>query len=297
VHADQGNESRSETGQGPSARGASVASLREFQTPSLEAVEQRRSQLWTRTTGALVAVVVGVLILSTWPQDQALSVPASTMRTMFLVLAAGFFAFSARQEMHLGRLSRMLTDERVLTAALTNRLHEVELLSQAGREMNAILEMPVLLGTILDTATDLLGAGGGSVMLLRDGELEIVQTRGRDDLLGRRVRLGEGVAGQVALRREPILIDGSVDRESFPGLAERAPYVDSSMSVPLIYGDRLVGVLNVNAPEGRAFTQHDLRALAVFAVPAAGALENAARFEAQRARAEAVARDATEVVR
>lgn len=288
-------EHRSEERESPPRGGASVASLRGFQTPSLEAVEQRRSQLVTRTTAALVAVVVGVLILSTWPQDQALSFPASTMRTIFLVLAAGFFAFSARQEMNLGRLSRMLTDERVLTAALTNRLHEVELLSQAGREMNAILEMPVLLRTILVTATELLEAGGGSVMLLREGELEIAQTSGRDELLGQRVRLGEGVAGQVALRREPILIDGTVDRVAFPGLAERAPYVDSSMSVPLIHADRLVGVLNVNAPEGHAFTQHDLRALAVFAGPAAGAIENATRFEAQRARAEALGLDATEV--
>jgi hypothetical protein len=294
VHGEQGNEAKGGSGR---ERGASVASLREFRTPSLEAVERRRSQLWKRTTAALVAVVIGVVILSTWPDDQALSMPASTMRTMFVVLAAGFFVFAARQELHLGRLSRMLTDERVLTAALTNRLHEVELLSRAGREMNAILELPALLRTVLQTATELLGAGGGSVMLLGDGELEIVETLGRDELLGERVRLGEGVAGQVALRREPILIDGVVDRERFPGLADREPYVDSSLSVPMIHGDRVVGVLNVNAPAGLGFTQHDLRALSVFAEPAAGALENAMRFEAQRARADAVERRGTEVAR
>ncbi len=122
-----------------------------------------------------------------------------------------------------------------------------------------------------------------------------MQTRGRDDLLGQRVRLGEGVAGQVALRREPILIDGVVDRQGFPGLAERDPYVDSSMSVPLIHQDRLVGVLNVNAPDGHAFTQHDLRALAVFAGPAAGAIENAARYEAERAQVTQL-RTETEVI-
>ncbi|MGZ8571568.1 MAG: GAF domain-containing protein [Actinomycetota bacterium] len=272
-----------EMGSGTVLRRAHVASLREFQTPSLEAVERRRSQLWIRTATALLVVLVGVVVTSTWPQGPAPSLPASTTRAILVVLAAGAFAFAARQEVHLGRLSRMLTDERVLTAALTNRLHEVEVLSEVGREMNSILEMTVLLRTILASATDLLGAGGGSVMLLRDGELEIVQMRGRDELLGQRVRLGEGVAGQVALRREPILIDGTVDREGFPGLAERDPYVDSSMSVPLIHQDRLVGVLNVNAPDGHAFTQHDLRALAVFAGPAAGAIENAARYEAERA--------------
>ena len=43
----------------------------------------------------------------------------------------------------------VLTNERVLTAALTNRLHEVSLLLDAGKQMNAVLELNELLDTIL----------------------------------------------------------------------------------------------------------------------------------------------------
>jgi len=261
---------------------ARVAGLRNFETPSLEAVERRRTQLWVRTAMGLIGVAAGLVIISRWPNEQLLVITAPTMRTAFLVIAGGFFVAAGLQEAHLGRLARALTDERVLTAALTNRLQEIELLLDAGREMSAILELPVLLDTILRSATDLLDAGGGSVMLMDKGELEVAKVQGRDEVLGSRVKLGEGVAGHVAMRREPIVIDGWADQELFPGLTEREPYVEHSMSVPLIDRGELYGVLNVNGPDGRPFTQHDLRALAVFAAQAAAAIANAQVYEAQR---------------
>ncbi len=89
----------------------------------------------------------------------------------------------------------MLTDERVLTAALTNRLHEVTLLLEAGKAMNAELELPAVIETILRSATDLLDANGGSVMLREDDDLVAVSVRGREEARGTRLKLGDGVAG------------------------------------------------------------------------------------------------------
>jgi GAF domain-containing protein len=263
-------------------RRAKVAALREFETPSLESIERRRAQMWVRTAVVLVIVVVGVGVLAGMSDDRAIVITADGMRSAFLAFGVAFAVWAAIQEHRFGRLARDLTDERVLTAALTTRLNEVEVLLAAGREMNAVLELPRLLETILRSATDLLGAGGGSLMLAQDAELVAVRVRGRQEALGTRIRMGDGVAGHVALRREPILIDGQVDPDVFPGLPERDPYVDSAMSVPLVHEDELLGVLNVNAPLGHAFTQHDLRALAVFAEQAAAAIANANRYEAER---------------
>jgi putative methionine-R-sulfoxide reductase with GAF domain len=264
-------------------REARIAGLREFTTPSLEAVERRRAQLWVRTAILLAASVAATAFVSTWPAGRVVTLDAGEIRTGLAVLAAAFVVFVAVEELHLGRLTRLLTNERVLTAALTNRLHEVELLLDAGRELSAVLELPVLLETILRSATELLGAGGGSVLLAHGDELVAATVRGREEARGARIRFGDGVAGHVALRREPILIHGHVDPHEFPGLADRAPYVESAMSVPIVHRDELLGVLNVNAALGRAFTQHDLRALAVFAEQAAAALANANLYEAERA--------------
>ncbi len=263
-------------------RDARITGLRDFETPSLEAVERRRVVMWVRTAGILIVVAIGVAFLSSWPEDRAVVLEASDLWVSILVAAAVAFASAAVKELYLGRLMRGLTNERVLTAALTNRLHQVELLLDASNEMNSVLELPVLVETILRSATELLDAGGGSVLLLEDGELVAACVRGREEAGGTRLKVGEGVAGHVALRREPILIQGHVDPCEFPGLADRAPYVESAMSVPLLHRDALHGVLNINAALGRAFNQHDLRALAVFAEQAAGAIANARLYEAER---------------
>jgi putative methionine-R-sulfoxide reductase with GAF domain len=263
-------------------RDARIAGLRDFQTPSLEAVEQRRRELWLRTAAALAVVAVLVVALSALP-DRGSSVSSSRALLAMLVLVGGFFLWSFHKETALERLTRSLTDERVLTAALTNRLHEVSLLLDAGKQMNAHLEMDELLDTILRSACELLDATGGSVMLVQETDLVSVCALGRDAAVGQRMRLGEGVAGYVAIRREPVLIDGHVDPELFPGLVVREPYVDSSMSVPLVHRAAPPPVLNVNAPIGRSFTEYDLRALAVFGEQAALAIANARLYEAERA--------------
>jgi putative methionine-R-sulfoxide reductase with GAF domain len=264
-------------------REAKVAGLRDFRTPSLEAVERRRLRLWLLTTIVLFAVAAGVLavVRPSSPSSQLLSEPL--LRLAVFALAVAFCVYAIEKEFRLGRTTRLLTDERVLTAALTNRLHEASLLLEAGRAMNSVLDLPELLQTVLRSACELLDANGGSVMLVDGDELVTLCVRGREEAVGARLRLGEGVAGHVALRREPVLIEGHVDPNEFPGLANREPYVESAMSLPLIHRDEVVGVLNVNAAAGRAFTEYDLRAVAVFAEQAATAVANARLYEAERA--------------
>jgi putative methionine-R-sulfoxide reductase with GAF domain len=219
-----------------------------------------------------------------WPSSYRRSRPTwHRRRQAVLAITGSFFLWAFHKEAALERLTRSLTDERVLTAALTNRLHEVSLLLDAGKQMNAHLELDELLDTILRSACELLDATGGSVMLVEETDLVTVCAIGRDVAVDQRMRLGEGVAGYVALRREPVLIDGQADPDLFPGLADRAPYVESSMSTPLVHRAELQGVLNVNAPIGRSFTEYDLRALAVFTEQAALAIANARLYEAERA--------------
>jgi putative methionine-R-sulfoxide reductase with GAF domain len=264
-------------------RDARVAGLRDFETPSLEAVEARRRQLWRRTATGLVAVAFLSLALTVIPSEDVSWLGAGRAQVVVLLAAGLFFVLAFEKEAALGRLTRTLTDERVLTAALTNRLHEVSLLLDAGKQVAEVLDLDELLDTVLRSACELLDATGGSVMLVEQTDLVTASVLGRDVEVGQRTRLGEGVAGYVALRREPVLIDGHVDAERFPGLVEREPYVDSSMSVPLVHRAELQGVLNVNAPLGRRFTEYDLRALAVFSEQAAVAITNARLYEAERA--------------
>ena len=262
---------------------ARVVGLRGLQIPSLEAVERRRLQLWIVTAVLLVSVAVGAALLSLWPNTPVRSlITPSVLRFAVVLVSVSFCAYAIEKEMHLRRLSRLLVDERVLTVALQNRLHEVSLLLDAGKAMNSVLELPAVLDSILRSAIELLDGRSGSIMLRDGDELVSACVQGNDGARGRHLRIGDGVAGQVASTREPLLIAGDVDPYRFQGHETRTQVVDSAMSVPLEARGELLGVLNVNADTERDFSEYDLRALSLFAEQAAGAIANANLYETER---------------
>jgi hypothetical protein len=107
---------------------ARIVGLRDFSTPSLEAVEHRRIQLWILSSIMLVSVSIGVVVLSIWPSAEGSSVSSGALPWGIVLMSIGFCAYAIDKERHLQKLSRVLTDERVLTAALSNRLRELSLL-------------------------------------------------------------------------------------------------------------------------------------------------------------------------
>jgi signal transduction histidine kinase len=264
-------------------REARVVGLRDFRSPSLEAVERRRMQLWIVTTVLLVVVSGGVALLAWMP---VASLPRiltpRTLRGGVVIVTIAFCAYAIEKEFHLRKLSRLLVDERVLSTAFSNRLHEVTLLLEAGRAMNSVLDLERVLEVILQGAIDLLHARSGSIMLIEASELVAASVIGNDDALESRVALGEGIAGRVAVWRDAHLINGQPDPDEFPGLQPKAQEVRSAMSAPLVHRKELLGVLNVNADVEREFTEYDLRALGLFAEQAASAITNARLYEAER---------------
>jgi two-component system, OmpR family, sensor histidine kinase KdpD len=264
---------------------ARVAGLRDFRTPSLEAVERRRLQLWLLTAVLLVSISAGLVVVSTWNTAATRAFTSTpVMRIAVVLLSAAFCIYVIEKERHLRKLSRLLVDERVLTTALSNRLREVELLLEAGKAMNGVLELSVVLETILGSAVELLDAESGSVMLLEGNELAVACARGNAGAESARVRLGEGISGHVAQTREALLIHGKADPTDFPGLVPHAQPVASAISAPLLHRGALLGVLNVNATGGaKVFSEFDLRAVSLFAEQAAASIANARLYETERA--------------
>ena len=265
-------------------RAARIAGLKSFETPTLEAVERRRFQLWIMTLSLLVAVAVALITFTVWRDDLPRRwIPPAPLQGGLLVTVILFCAYAIEKELQLGRLTRLLVDERVLTAALTNRLREVTTLLEAAKAMNLILDLQQVLQTILDCAHELLQTRDGSIMLVHgEAELRTVSVWGASAACGARVSFGDGIAGRVAETREPVLVTGVLAPERWPSASGHAEPPSSSMSVPLIHRDALLGVLNVNAAAGQMYTEHQLRALSLFGEQAAAAIANARLYEEQR---------------
>jgi phosphoserine phosphatase RsbU/P len=87
-----------------------------------------------------------------------------------------------------------------------------------------------------------------------------------------RTRVGRGITGLAAQRREAVLVN---DVTADPHYIGSVPEVRSELAVPLIVKNRVIGVLDIQAPELGYFSEEHARLLTVIASRIAVAIENA----------------------
>ena len=176
-----------------------------------------------------------------------------------------------------------ITERQRAEEALAVRIAQMEAVCAVAEEITRELALPTLLQLIIRRATDLLRADNSTIYLW-DEATHTVMPRAwcnvGEWISEVRLRLGEGVVGTVAQRREGMIVNEY--QQSPYALHMYLPYVPQSAIVaePLLYHDRLVGVLLVaHAHPGRPFTPQDRELLTVLAAQAAVAIENARLFE------------------
>lgn len=87
-----------------------------------------------------------------------------------------------------------------------------------------------------------------------------------------RIKIGQGVTGQAVLRREPVLVN---DVQKSPSYIAALPEVRSELAIPLIIKNRVIGVIDIEAPQPNYFTEDHARLLTVVASRIAIGIENA----------------------
>ena len=147
-----------------------------------------------------------------------------------------------------------------------------------------------LLSSIVEVARAIFHARASSIFLLDEETDELVFAavagEGAETLLGRRFPSSTGIAGWVLVTRQPLVLeDVSQDSRFARDVAEDTGYVPKGlMSVPLLYDERALGVLQVlDRPRRSQFSLEEIDLLGLFAGQAAIALELLQR--ARRARA------------
>jgi phosphoserine phosphatase RsbU/P len=87
-----------------------------------------------------------------------------------------------------------------------------------------------------------------------------------------KIKVGEGVTGIAAQRREAILVH---DVANDPRYISAVPNVRSELAVPLIIKNRLIGVIDIESPQPNHFTEEHKRLLTLIASRMAVGIENA----------------------
>jgi transcriptional regulator with GAF, ATPase, and Fis domain len=86
------------------------------------------------------------------------------------------------------------------------------------------------------------------------------------DMIGAERKLGEGISGWAAKRREALLLGQECSLSDYPDLELNSPTISAAMVVPIVLSGVLVGVINVSSrSRGVDYDNDDFRALQVFA--------------------------------
>jgi signal transduction histidine kinase len=171
------------------------------------------------------------------------------------------------------------TIEAANRTAAEEQLDQLRFLHRVARMATTAGTWEELLETVVDETRDALRATVSSLYLLdRDAEnLTLAATNGLDRYqIGRaKVPFGGGVTGRVAATREPLVIPDVSRDDRFlwvRGIDQRR-FIASMLSVPLVWNDQIVGVLNVQTEHHRDFTPSDVAHLRAIADLLAGIVE------------------------
>lgn len=179
--------------------------------------------------------------------------------------------------------ARCITERKRAAQALAERSRRLEVIGAVSAEITRELDLSTLLALIHKGVGELLGSQSGVIYLWDEWEQVLIPKiwHGLPDWVQQvRLKLGQGIAGTVAQRREGMIIN---DYRNSPYLhlpyARQLTYT-AMIAEPLVYRDGLLGVITVNNQEtGCPFTEQDHEILRLFATQAAIAIENARLFQ------------------
>jgi signal transduction histidine kinase/DNA-binding response OmpR family regulator len=163
------------------------------------------------------------------------------------------------------------------------QLRQTLAIYELGQTVSYSLALNTILDKVADGALQQCAADEASIMLLSPGgdELYIAAVRGKDrtPLLGQRAPVNKYVAGWVAGHREPIMLHGPINDPRYEPLNPRGD-IELAVSLPLLVGGKLVGILNLNFTRPRRpLTVGELKALSIFGSIAGSALASARMHE------------------
>ncbi|MBA3959996.1 MAG: GAF domain-containing sensor histidine kinase [Chloroflexi bacterium] len=157
------------------------------------------------------------------------------------------------------------------------RLDEMTFLAEVARLAASTRTWDELMVTIVDRAQEAARADVCSLYLMdRDGEgITLAATNGlAKEYIGRaKLRLGQGITGIAAESRSPITSLDIRNDERFAWITGPDQPHTSMCSVPLVWNDQVVGVLNVQTVRPRRFPASDVRFLETLAALLAGVVE------------------------
>jgi transcriptional regulator with GAF, ATPase, and Fis domain len=213
-----------------------------------------------------------------------------------VVLLTGFVGMVLILILHLTLQQVRVRKLRLDFRSMEERAHERDRQSSARlhallnvtRMMGAVSEPAKLFDGIADICLEIFECQQASLMVLNP-ETQMLEMKAacghRDPEKIRNVQqpVGKGIAGHVALTKEPLILGASSGQGSYRGFELQAKQLTAAMVAPIIVRDELVGVLNISSRKaGADYTEDDLQALKIFAESVGTCIRQSERSEWMR---------------
>lgn len=234
---------------------------------------------------AILPPIVNSQLATIWAYSKTQMVSIGLLCLTLIVLAG-----LSHQRWSLRQLCRhyesVQANERERAARSSARVHA---LLNVSRMLVAQSDSRAVFEGVTKTCVDVLECDQASLMLY-DAEADMLEVRAvsgksvREGVLGARQKAGKGIAGLVAKTREPLLLRRGERPEGFPNLELRDPDISTSMVVPVIVRDELVGVISMSTRNPEiSWDEDDMRSFQVFAENVGAAIRHTEQADWMRA--------------
>src|SRR6185437_14398330 len=166
---------------------------------------------------------------------------------------------------------------------------DLRYLAQISDTLNTTLDLQTLLNRTSELVRSIIPYRIFAIFLLNDRSNDLrmrFQIGHTPEAARMRFPLGKGVIGQVALTREPLMLNDVTCNEHY---IPASPAVCSELAVPLIAKNRLIGVLDLESEQPDFFKPEHLHLLTLTASRIAQAIENARLYTRVSRQAETLA--------
>lgn len=195
-------------------------------------------------------------------------------------LARAFNTMTAQLRDLINNLEQRVRDR---TQALRQRAVQLETSAQVSRDITSILEIDDLLARVVELVREAFDYYHVQIFLL-DRETRLLSPRASSSKAGSQLDLkicGKGLNSEAAEKGEPLLVN-DVSEDSRYLADERLPNTRSELVVPLRYGGKVIGTLDVQSEQANTFTPQDVLLLQSLGDQVAIAIENARLYERSR---------------
>jgi len=181
-----------------------------------------------------------------------------------------------------------------LEIRVTDRTRDLQVAADVSQQITTVLDESALLEQIVERTREGFKLYYVSIFLYQEDTKQLVLQQGTGEIgqtlktQGKQFDLNDKGTVPTAAKTRKAVVIGDTTLSDIHFFNELLPDTRSEVALPMVVGDQLVGVLNLQAHEKERFRPEDIRVLTTLSEQIAIAVQNARLFtEAQTARATA----------